>query len=92
MMTNSGRPSHMQNRLLGNEGSNPDRARTDEVLHFAASRRITAADAEHRDEVLGSILALAAVALLTMAILASSYMAPEQRPQLFQTRPTFAAP
>ena len=41
---------------------------------------------------IGSILALAAVALLTMAILADSRMAPEQRPQLFQTRTTFAAP
>ena len=79
-------------RLITDAHSNPSSERADGLQHFAAPRRLTAADGERRDEVAGSILAVAAVALLAIAISAGSHSTPEQRARLLQMRSTFVAP
>ena len=81
----------MQDRLITDARSNPSSKRAD-GNHFAAPRRLAAADGERRDEVAGSILALAAVALLAIAISTGSHSAPEQHARLLQMGPTFVAP
>lgn len=58
----------------------------------AVSDRITAADAGNRGEIVGSILALAAVTLLAIAILAGSRIPAERHEQLFEMRSNFVAP
>ena len=58
----------------------------------AASNRIKASDRARRVDMLGSVLASAAVVLLVAAIWAGSRIPPEQRAGLFQMQSALAVP